>query len=423
LAIAEAGGVELRPMADLAKVWMPSRLRKTYAARGESGVPYLRAYDIFDYIPQAADVLSPARSENLVELRSEPETILQTRSGRNLGPAVMVDPHLASFALSDDLIRIEIEDWDERYYTLAFLCTPTGQALLRRDKTGSVIDHLSVGLVEQVTVPFLDDDTRALAAAHMAAAVVLRSEARSLIASAVSDLAGSLPQVGRVEHAKAGWIVSARQLGTRVDAAYHDRYVAELRSALLAIGGQRLGDVADVIKPGGRYKTFYVESDHGHPLLSGRQLLQFQPINLRHISTRSVDPNRYQLEQGWLAIQADGRSEERLGVPVMIEPGRAGWLASGHVGRVVPRDGVDPGWLFAAVAIEHVQAQIKALACGSVVDALYETDLREVVLPPLGGVDGSAVARAWTRFTEATEAETVARQAIEVGLAAASGES
>jgi hypothetical protein len=39
-----------------------------------------------------------------------------------------------------------------------------------------------------------------------------------------------------------------------------------------------------------------------------------------------------------------------------------------------------------ALATDHVQAQIKALACGSVVDAIYEPDLEQVIVPPPGGV-------------------------------------
>lgn len=421
LAVAQATGTELRPIVDIGRVWMPGRLRKTYAATGEPGIAYLRAYDIFDYVPQAADMLSAGRSENLPELRTEAGTILQTRSGRNLGPAVAVDPHLASFALSDDLIRIEIEDEADRFYTLAFLCTPTGQALLRRDKTGSVIDHLSVGLVEQLLVPFLDIHTRNDAARHMREAVRLRSDGRATLAAVVSALAASLPAVQRSKLLPAGWALVASGLGSRVDAAYHDPHIAELRAALVDSGGQSLRDVADVSKPSGRYKAFYVAPDHGRPLLSGRQVLQYQPINLHHISPRSLDPSRYQLEHPWLAMQADGRSEERLGVPVMIEPGRAGWLASGHVARIIPREGVHPGWLYAAVATYHVQSQIKALACGSVVDALYEPDLEHVVLPPPGVVNGDEVILAWNKFTQATHAECNAVRLIEDGLAALTG--
>jgi hypothetical protein len=320
------------------------------------------------------------------------------------------------------LIRIEIDDERDRYYTLAFLCTLSGQALLRRDKTGSVIDHLSVRLVEQLSVPFLNEQAREDVARNMHEAVSLRARARGTLSAAVAVLTASLPPVRRDEPASSGWLRRAKQVGSRIDAAYHDPYVAGLRAALVGAGGQPLRDFAEVFKPSGRYKTHYVGRNHGRPLLSGRQLLQYQPINLRHISPRSIDPQRYRLEYAWVAMQADGRSEERLGVPVMIEPGRAGWLASGHIGRVVPRDGVLPGWLYAALATDHVQAQIKARACGSVVDALYEPDLQNIVLPPPCGVHADEVILAWEQFTGASLAESRAVRRIEEGLAELTGD-
>lgn len=416
LTVASAAGVELRPIGDLGDAWCPNRFKRAYAAEGEPGEPYLRPYDVFDYLPTAADYLSPARSNNLAGLRAPHGAILQTCSGRNLGPAVAVDEYLEAFILSHDLIRLQIEDEEDRHYILAFLNTPTGQALVRRDKTGSVIDHISVSHLVTTVIPWLNHDVRQFAAEHMQMAVRLRSEARVTLADAVEGLTSALPAIDRPRATRLGWGSSASTLGGRIDAAFHEPHLAALRADLTAAGGQPLDQVAEVSKPSGRYKTYYVGPDHGRPLMSGRQVLQYAPVNLRYISERSLDPTRYELARSWLVMQADGRAEERLGVPVMVEPSRNGWLASGHVGRIIPRPGVDPGWLFVAVATAQVQTQIKALACGSVVDALYEPDVRAVVLPPPGKVDGSAVVFAWEKFSKAAHAEQAAAAAIEAAL-------
>jgi len=106
----------------------------------------------------------------------------------------------------------------------------------------------------------------------------------------------------------------------------------------------------------------------------------------------------------------------------MIEPGRDGWLGSGHVGRLIPRKGIDSGWLYTACCTEQVQTQIKSLACGSVVDALYVEDLEQVVLPPPKGVDGKAVIAGWKKFTLATAAQEEAVTVIENEIARLTGE-
>jgi hypothetical protein len=126
-----------------ARVWAPKRFKRAYATAGEPSVPYLRPHDVFSYLPEEADLLSVARSENLDAYRLRPGMIVQTCSGRNLGPAVMVDRWLSRFALSHDMIRIEIDDEDTRHYVLAYINSDVGQELFRRDMTGSVIDHLT----------------------------------------------------------------------------------------------------------------------------------------------------------------------------------------------------------------------------------------------------------------------------------------
>ena len=105
----------------------------------------------------------------------------------------------------------------------------------------------------------------------------------------------------------------------------------------------------------------------------------------------------------------------------MVPSDRDGWLASGHVGRLVPRDGTDPGWLWLAARTWQAQVQIKALASGSVVDSTYPPDMEGVILPPDTGVDGAAIVDAWERFARARAAEAEAVALVDDALAALDG--
>jgi hypothetical protein len=103
--------------------------------------------------------------------------------------------------------------------------------------------------------------------------------------------------------------------------------------------------------------------------------------------------------QDWICFMADGRAEEGLGKPVVVTRDREGFLASGHVGRVKPRNRGDLAWIWTAMVSENVQAQLAARACGSVVDALYEPDIASVALPPpLSDRNRRAVNQAWAKF-------------------------
>jgi len=377
-------------------------------------VPYLRPYDAFEYLPVAADQLSALRTRRLDTYRLRKGMILQTCSGRNLGPALMVDDYLARFVLSHDMVRIEIEDEQMRYYVLAFLQSETGQQLLKRDKTGSVIDHISDSHVAAMEIPLFSEKARKAVSNAMREAVTLREEARVELSDLLEQYEAKLPDPSRTNLTKIGWTFYAEDFGTRLDAANHDPVVPSLRKKLMKIGGAPVKTVAKVMKPAGRYKTYYVEPEYGRPILSGAQLLQAHPINLRYMSPRafkSVTP--YELKQGWIAYPADGRAEEALGLPSLITSDRDGWLASGHVGRLVPRDGVSPGWLWLACRTQHVQMQIKAAASGSVVDSTFPADMEDVILPPPLSIDTSHVEAQWEKFSRAQRAESDATAIVE----------
>lgn len=407
--------VELRTVGDYAEVTAPSRFKRAYAAPGEEYISYLRPYDVFEFLPPEADRLSVKLTENLDDYKIRAGDILQTCSGRNLGPLTVADEYLARFALSHDMIRVTINDETDRYYTLAVLQSQTGQALLRGDLGGSVIDHITTDQVSGVQIPFVDS-IREEVAQLMSEAVVMREAARIALRTVVENIDEKHPAEA-TKPFRQGWTVKASDLGTRIDAAFHARHVADLRENLLSEGGVRLGDVAEIRKPGGRPKLYYVGPEEGTPFLSGRQILQLDVVGAKNIAARSIDKDSgYGLGKGWITFQADGRAEESLGYPSVVLEERAEWFASGHVGRAIPRHPGDTGWIWASMASAIVRQQIAALACGSVVDALYEEDLETVVIPPCEVIDAEAAQEAWNDLSESAKKSAEAIDLVESTL-------
>lgn len=413
-----ASGVDIRPVAGslgVGEVGLTSRTKRVYAAPGEESVPYLRPYDVLDFLPQSADLLSVSGSVGLERLTPLPGTILQTCSGRNLGPVVYADAYVSRFVVSDDMLRLHIEDETERLYTLAFLSSPTGQALTTRSKTGNVIDHLSAADLASVPVPFLDDSLTTSVVEGMRRAVAIREQARIRLHHLISELESVLPQVARQSSTKEGWTHRAVAFTGRLDVAYYDPLVAEIRAELLADGGVRVQDVADAVMPN-RYKRIYVESRYGRPILSGRQLLQTRPVNLQFIATGALDVDAYALGRHAIVFGARGRAEDRIAQPALVTDDRAAWLGSHNLMRVRAKEGVHPGWLFLCLASWQVQAQIKASAFGSVVDVVDPAGLGNVVLPTPNSQRGEAALQCWEDFALATELEDAAGQRVEAAV-------
>jgi hypothetical protein len=297
------------------------------------------------------------------------------------------------------MARIEIAERGLRYYVLAFLSTPTGRALIRQGMSGSVIDHLSAERLSDVPIAILDDLVHPLSE-QARKAVTMRAKARVVRAEALAAGSEALPMPQRAGSAKAGWTVRARSIGTRLDVAFNDPLIDRVRAQVTKAGGGRCGDLAAAFLPV-RYKRYYVQPPNGRPILSGRGLLQYEPINLRHVSDRSFEqPEDYELRTGMVLFGAVGRSEGRQAWPALVTSDRDGWLASNDVMRLTPRAGTRAAALWLAVASPQVQAQIKTLSFGSVIDHMNPWDVEEVLLPPVDSARARRVSDAWDKLAE-----------------------
>jgi hypothetical protein len=424
LELAKQAGIETTTIGagGLGEVWAPPRFKRAYAAPGEKARPYLAPHDIFQYLPEASSQLSAARNKRIERYEVKRGIVLQTCSGRNLGPSVIVDAYLERFVMSHDLVRIKVEDERMRNYLVGFLHSRTGQGLLRRDKSGSVIDHITDSHVSAQEIPMLEDGVVDQVAELVREAFELAEEARLTLGSALEQLERSLPTPRRPAAPKDGWGVPFAAFRGRLDAASHDPWVAAVRNALVEAGGKPVRASAIVLKPAGRYKTYYVNDKHGLPILSGTQVLQYVLVKPQFMAPFAFDdPAVYELREGWSAYMADGRAEKGLGVVAFITSDRDGWLASGHVGRLAPKEGVDPALLWLAARTWQAQVQIKALASGSVVDSTFPADMERVILPPTGGLDGTPIAEAWAKFPQAVALERQATNLIDEALADITG--
>ncbi len=410
----------LRDLSD--RIWDPARFARTYATADEPSVPYLRPYDVFDYVPTAAERLSLTRNASVDDLRLTEGTILQTCSGRNLGPCAMVDEALAAFTLSHDMIRVEIGDQDLRLYVLAFMQTPTGQALLRRSMSGSVIDHVTVPDVGEVPVLLSHSDVASSVTESMRVAQGDLGSARRLLRELAAEMAVRYPMPAAAGLSRHGWTLSSRYVAGRLDAAFHDPLVRAVQEQLSSHGAPAVRDLGRAIKPP-RYRRYYVERGNGRPVLSGRQLLQVRPINLRYVSDRSFsNAEDYVLSEGMTIFGGVGRAEGRLGVPALVTGSRAGWLASEDVVRLEPSAGAHPGALWLATATPQVQLQLRALTFGSVVDHLAAEDVDRILLPPVEDDMADQVLDAWQRLGRAESLIASIAEDLEMSFADASGQ-
>lgn len=382
-----ACGLALTKLRTMASAFVPGRTRLITVRNPEAGAPYLRAHDAFEIRPKRKRFVAKVRTPNYEELLLRRGMILTPSSGRNLGPVAYVGSSLAGFAMTD-IMRIVPNSEEEGFYLLAYLLTPTAQALIKRGRSGTTVDHLAPDEVLEIDVPLLAPDVRKEVVDAIKRAEGLLDEGRTGLDRASRALHQGIgladtPPLGEYLTRDAGEVfsVNLRDLSLRLDAASYDPSALRCKREVMEKGGIPLGKAAK-LKTLERYIRFYVEPPHGRPVLSGRQMLQLRPVNLRRISDRSFkDPSRFVLKAGSTIFTCDGRSEEALGEPAYVMKAWDGWMASEHVMRAEPEASIGAGYLYLALTSPWVQTQLKARATGSVIDALEPEEIEDVALP------------------------------------------
>ena len=406
-------------------VWMPNRFARVWAASEEFGKPLLVPYDAFRYMPWSRSYLSKSQVAEYGQAEVKRGTILIVRSGRNCGPVTMVDSFVAKFAMSDDMLRLTgLPLSDDAFYFYAFLATPTGQETVRRDRNGSVIDHLGPEQIAALSYPVVEEPLRSQVVKLFREGFEKREKARLLLATTqqayLEHFGLDKVEVGFDAAALTRrFTVTRGALADRLDAEPRAPRYAAWRDKIAAAGGCVLSDIATVFKPASRYKTNYVDDpQYGVAMMNGRQISQYRAIALRWMSLSAFkNPDQFRLQPGTTLLTADGRAEENLADCALVTQDRAGWAASGHVHRVTPRAGINPGLVYLGCSCAPVQAQVKALATGSVVDALSDVDVASVVVPfedsPAALKLGKTAELAWKHFADAATSEEAAIAALE----------
>ncbi|MBW8365404.1 MAG: hypothetical protein K0M39_12710 [Rhizobium sp.] len=408
-------------------IWTGNIFSRVYAPSPEHGKPLLVPYDLFRYVPWSDKTLSRSQVSQFERLEMKRGWLFIVCSGRNLGPVTIADTFCEQFTMSHDMVRIAVEPSDELFYLAAFLSTAHGQATIRTDMNGSVIDHTDANKIAALRYPMVDEDLRSFCATNFRKGFEKRERARLLLAETKEmflRLFGleNAEDEFRPEEKARRFTLNRSHITDRFDAEPQAPRYSTWRERILASGGCRLSEIADVQRPANRYKTSYVEDErYGVKMMGGRHVSQYRPIALRLMSlTAFKNPSAFRLNTGMTLLTADGRAEENLADCALVTNDRQGWAASGHVHRVVPKPGVHPGLVYLACATGPVQAQLKSLATGSVVDALSESDVSSVIVPygsSSAAIEiGKAAQTAWELFAAATSAEDEAISALEAVL-------
>jgi len=421
-------GFEIQSLEKLTEpLYYPGRFKRVYAKNPENGTPFLTASEMLHFRPTSAEYF--ANNTSAAEIcRVQQGWILITRSG-TVGRCVIVGKRLATFAITDDAIRVRAKNVPCGYL-YAYLSSWIGQALISKDQYGSAIKHLEPHHLAGVPVPLLPEEIQAEIHAKIMRAYALRDEANALLDEADELLHEKLclprfdeslvpylplPTMPRLPanrpempHPKA-FSIMASELEERFDASFH---VPVAKTAIALLGKSnyqpvQLGRITTDIIVAPRFKRIYVPKEYGIPFLQGSHLPQIRPYDLKYLSrTKQKGIERWIIRAGWVLVTCSGT----IGRVGLVSSYMDRWAASQHLLRIIPNNEQGlPGYIAAFLMTPYGQHQLTAKIYGSVVDELTEEDTRAVWIPnaplEIQAQIGERVVKAFELKDEASDVE------------------
>ena len=198
----QQSGLKLERLGDVvSRVILPGRIPKRIYVAPEDGLPFLQGSHVVHFQPADLKYLSPASHRNIDVIVIRKGWLLVTRSG-TVGRVAICPPEWDGWAASEHIIRIVPDETKcLSGYLCSFLTSSLGQAQLRANIHGAVVDELTDEQVRNVLVPIPDkeadiDFVRSIDR-DMKRATALKSQAVVAAQTSVATTTAWLQDVGR----------------------------------------------------------------------------------------------------------------------------------------------------------------------------------------------------------------------------------
>jgi hypothetical protein len=151
-----------------------------------------------------------------------------------------------------DIMRICPHDQWIGYFLLAYLLTDTAQALIRRGRTGTTVDHLAPSELLGIPVVWPPEEVRDRVSSLMRDAEASLDRARKRLDSLEHELHENLGLPLRMRRATyinqnvRAFSVPLHRISTRIDAASYDPRISLCTHLLKDAGSAELGDMAEL---------------------------------------------------------------------------------------------------------------------------------------------------------------------------------
>lgn len=140
-----------------ADVILPGRFARTYVEEGQ-GVKFIGGKDLLQLNPSTDKYLSKKVHENIIEKQlgiKENDLIMPGRG--TIGYTVLAPKHFEGWAISDNLIKVTIENTELVGYIYCYFNSVYGKTLIERQIYGGVVNAIEPQHIREIPIPILNN--------------------------------------------------------------------------------------------------------------------------------------------------------------------------------------------------------------------------------------------------------------------------
>lgn len=359
-------------------IFIGNRAKRVYVKKRSHGTPFLSSSDILQADLENVKIASNKYTPNIEQMKLQKGWTLISRSG-TIGNCAFANAKHAQKLASEDVIRLVPNNILREGVVYAYLASKYGHSLLTQGTFGAVIQHIEPDFVGSLPIPNFPESFQKEVDELIQESARLREEATEALEEAhtlIEDKFG----VSAKKKSSCVSISSIRSShNKRFEAFYHTSENRNIYDYIIQnFKYKTLGDLTSKIFRPGIFKREYVAD--GVTFLGGADILMQIPDSEKKLSYRQVEKMpELKVKRNWILVTCGGT----IGNTVIIDGQLEKCVISQHVMRIVPKDEVLKGYLYAVLSSKIGHSLITMHSTGSVIPQIESHHLELVPVPIL----------------------------------------